>query len=93
MTNKDYYTAPSDEIFEDIKANATKIWQTYNNEHGYVDEKLNRIKNIQNIDDNAWYIVAMFDLVNIKKLMLIIKPETRVKLREVLIFGGYRDFI
>lgn len=49
----DYYKAPSQEVFEDIKKNAIKIWKTYDNEFGYVDEKVNRIKDIQNVSDNA----------------------------------------
>ena len=72
----DYYKAPSDEIFDDIKQNAIKIWQTYDNTYGYVDEKLNRIKDIQNINDNTWYIVAMFDPNNQVKLLSMVKPET-----------------
>ena len=77
MTKKfDYYKAPSDEIFEDIKKNAIKIWKTYDDEFGYQTEKLNRIKNLKNIEDNAWYIVAMFDGRNKSKLLSMVKPET-----------------
>jgi len=36
----DYYTAPSNEIFNDIKENAIKIWKTYDNTYGYQDENL-----------------------------------------------------
>lgn len=35
----DYYKTPPQEIFEDIKENAIKIWQTYDNTYGYQDEK------------------------------------------------------
>ena len=54
----DYYTAPPQEIFEDIKENARKIWQSYDDTYGYASEKIARI-DIENISDNAWYIVAM----------------------------------
>ena len=76
MKKFDYYTAPSQEVFDDIKKNAIKIWKLYDNTHGYVDEKLDRIKNIENIEDNAWFIVAMFDWVNQGKLINMVKPET-----------------
>ncbi len=33
--NFNYYDAPPQEIFDDIKENATKIWNTYSDEFGY----------------------------------------------------------
>lgn len=94
MTTEEYYIAPSDEIFEDIKASAIKLWKTFDNEYGYVDGKLERIKNIQNISDNAWYIVAMFDGNNqLKLLNMVQRADTKTKLREVLIFGGALNII
>jgi len=72
----DYYTAPSNEIFNDIKENAIKIWKTYDNTYGYQDEKLNRIKDIKNFKDNTWFIVGMFDTNNQAKLLSMVKPET-----------------
>lgn len=73
----DYYKTPKQSIFDDIKENSIKIWQTYNNTYGYVDKKLNIIKDIKNFKDNAWYIVAMFDSNNQAKLLNMVKPETR----------------
>ncbi len=80
----DYYTAPSQEIFEDIKKNAIKIWNTYGREGGYRDEKINRVKDIENIKDNAWYIVAMFDQFNQVKLLTMLEPESAEVLGEIL---------
>lgn len=59
-----FYTAPSDKIFNDVKASAIKIWKTYDDTYGYATEKIKRIENIQNIRDNACYIIAMFDTWN-----------------------------
>ena len=87
MKKFDYYIAPSQEVFNDIKENAIKLWQTYDNQFGYVDEKVNRIKDIKNISDNAWFIVAMFDHHNQAKLLTMVKPETAIKL-EMAIRGG-----
>lgn len=72
----DYYEAPPEEVFQDIKNNAIKIWQTYDNTYGYVDEKVKRIKPLQNIQDNAWTIVAMFDTQNQVKLLSMLSPAT-----------------
>lgn len=60
MNREEYYTAPSEEIFNDIKENAIKIWKTYDDTFGYVTKKLSRIENINNIED----MVAMFDHIN-----------------------------
>lgn len=72
-----YYDAPTDSIFQDIKENSIKLWQTYDNEYGYVDEKVNYIKDMQNIKDNGMTMVAMFDYLNIAKLLNMVTEETK----------------
>lgn len=84
MTQEEYYTAPSDEVFEDIKTNAIKLWQTYDDQYGYATDKVNRIKDIANVQDNAWYIVAMFDIENQVKLIGMVKPQTGLLITDVL---------
>jgi len=64
-----YYEAPSDEIFEEIKREAINIWKTYDDTYDYATGKINRIKDITNISDNAMFIVAMFDNSNRRKLL------------------------
>lgn len=71
----DYYQAPPQHIFDDIKTNAEKIWRTYDDTYGYATKKLQQI-DIKNTGDNAWYIVAMFDLPNQNKLLSMVEPET-----------------
>ena len=77
MTTEEYYTAPKQEVFEEIKSKAIEIWETYDNQFGYVDEKVNQIKDIKNIRDNTAYMVAMFDLDNQIKLLSKVNAETR----------------
>lgn len=84
MTQEEYYTAPDQEIFDDIKKCAIEVWQTMDNTYGYVDEKVDRIKDIENIKDNAWYMVAMFDQDNQRKLYALAKPETRLLLNKLI---------
>lgn len=84
MDENSYYIAPKDEVFEQIKAKATELWQTYDNTYGYVDEKVNRIKDIQNIRDNACYIVAMFDYPNQNKLLKMVDGEAKTWLLGLL---------
>ena len=87
LSMEEYYTAPSDDIFEDIKEHAIELWQTYDNEFGYVDEKLDRIKDLKNISDNWAYMIAMFDSNNKYKLLLSLKLEESRELVTRLIAG------
>lgn len=55
---------PSQEIYNEMKSIATQIWETYDNQYGYVTEKLNYINRIDNIQDNAMVFYRMFDNQN-----------------------------
>lgn len=91
MNSEEYYIAPSDEIFEDVKQAAIELWQTYDNTFGYVTEKLSRIQHIQNVRDNTAYIVSMFDWNNKNKLRMMVKREdTKAWLKKLYDFSlGY----
>ncbi len=80
----DYYTAPPDPIFEDIKVKATGIWSTYDDTYGYATEKISRIKPLKNIRDNALYMVAMFDGSNKQQLLDSLEEDSKVWLRPYL---------
>lgn len=83
----DYYKAPPDEIFEDIKAKAIKLWYIVdrdNDKYGYATGKINKIKDLENVQDNAWYMVNMFDPNNIKKLCMMVEDDTAEAIREML---------
>ena len=74
-----YYVAPSDEVFEDVKEQAIKLWHlvdTDNDKFGYATEKCDRIKDIGNIKDNFMYIWVMFDYNNIERLKDMVSKET-----------------
>lgn len=72
-----YYTAPPDSVFDDIKAGAIQVWKDYDDTYHYTTDKISRIKEIQNIRDNAWYIVAMFDQDNQMKLWSLLTDQTK----------------
>ena len=55
---------PTEEIFNEMKAIASKIWNTYDNTYGYVNEKLDRINSIENFQDNTMVFYRMFDHQN-----------------------------
>ena len=50
----DYYKAPSNKIFAEIKKEAIKIWKTYDNTYGYANSKIDRIKDLKNISGETW---------------------------------------
>lgn len=83
-----YYTPPSQEFFEEVKAKAIEIWNGYDDAYGYASEKTGRIEAMQNIQDNVMYIVAMFDHINQRKLADKLSPETRKAVRDRMIDGG-----
>lgn len=83
-----YYTPPTDEQFNELKEKVIEIWQEYDNKFGYVDEKVGRIKDMGNIQDNFMYIVAMFDSSNQRKLAGKLSKETREAVRARMIDGG-----
>ena len=83
-----YYTAPTNKAFNEVKEKAIEIWKTYDNKFGYVDEKVNRIKDIKNVEDNVMFIIALFDSNNIKLLALSLSKETRKAVSDRMVDGG-----
>lgn len=83
-----YYTAPSDEHFEEVKAKAIEIWKTYDDTYGYATEKVERIKDIRNVSDNFMFIIAMFDHNNQSKLASMLSPECKEEVNKRMIDGG-----
>jgi len=86
--SKLYYTPPTDEQFNEMRTQAIKIWKSYDDTHGYATGKIERIKDIQNVEDNFMYIVAMFDSSNQTKLAFSLSAKTRLAVRERMIDGG-----
>ncbi len=83
-----YYTAPSDECFDDMKKACTEVWNTMGNDGGYRDEKIGRIKDIGNIQDSFMYMLAMFDINNQRRVAGLLSEETKSAVRERMLAGG-----
>ena len=86
-----YYTPPTEKQFNEVKEKAIELWNTYDNSHGYVDEKVNRIKDLKNVGDNIMFIVAMFDSTNQSKLSGMLSEETREAIADRIRSGGTPD--
>lgn len=68
-------TAPSEEIFQEIKVKSCYIWQQYDNTYWYVTNKVEYIDSLKNIGSHAMAIVSMFDTKNQAKLLRILSDE------------------
>lgn len=75
LVDEDIMNTPSQEIFDEMKYVATQIWNGYDNSHGYVDEKLERINSFGNIEDNSMIFYRMFDSHNQEKFRSFSSPE------------------
>ena len=82
----------TEDSFQEVKEGAIQIWRTYDDTHGYATEKINRIKDLQNIQDNGMYIVAMFDMDNQRKLSGMLSSEAKKEIRDRLIAGGASEY-
>lgn len=81
---------PTQEVFDDIKQAATKVWSTYDDTYGYATEKLNRVDSIVNYADNWYTFIGMFDSRNQAKMMLELKrDDTVVFLLDQHVHYGY----
>lgn len=65
------HITPSEEIFNEMINIASLIWLQYDNEFGYVTEKLERINSITNYQDNVMIAYRMFDHVNQSKFIAL----------------------
>lgn len=74
MNKLDYYKAPSQEIFEDIKRGCLEIWDTYG--EPYATEKKELVNMFTNMGDNCLTMVAMFDVHNMKRLLRIVSEPS-----------------
>ena len=83
-----YYTAPSDEIFEEVKKASIEVWSEKDSHPSYIAEKVERIESMQNISDNFMSIVAMFDTRNIATLRHKLSSESKKAIYDRLLDGG-----
>ena len=91
-----YYTPPSDEVFEEVRAKAMILWtivDSDNDKFGYATGKIARIKDIENVQDNLMYIVAMFDIFNQQLLAEELSGEACREIRVRMIDGGQPEHL
>lgn len=89
MATINYDIAPPQQIFDEIKRESIKIWETYDNTYGYATEKISQIEPLTNIRDNYSFIVGMFDGMNQQKLLYRLSAEGYLWLAERLYNRGF----
>ena len=80
----EYYRAPSQEVFNDIKDMAITAWETLEEPKSYINGKINIIKDLENIGSNAWRIINMFHPTIRLYLYTISKKETKIMIGMLL---------
>lgn len=88
MTAELYYTPPTDEQFNELKEKAIELWSTMGDEPSYSQEKISRIKDLENVGDNFMYMVAMFDINNQYLLAQELDIQTRDEIKKRMLDGG-----
>jgi hypothetical protein len=77
----------SQEVFEDLKQAAIKVWNTYDNEFGYVDEKVDRVNSISNVGDDPMLIYRMFNHINQSRMVNTLELDESVTYLKEHIYG------
>ena len=86
-----YYTAPSEEIFNEVKKASIELWiERYPEETSpfYAKEKVAQIEPLQNIKDNMMSIVARFDPQNMAYLAGKLSEEASIAIGNRMVDGG-----
>lgn len=89
MDKELYYTAPSQEIFDEVRKEAINIWVDLNPRFHH--EKTDYLKKLENIRDNFMVIVAMFDCNNQRTLAIKISAEARKAISDRMRDAEYPD--
>lgn len=69
------HITPSEEIFNEMINIASLIWLQYDNEFGYVTDKLERINSLTNYEDNVMAVYRMFDHMNQSKFVALASKD------------------
>jgi hypothetical protein len=69
------HITPTEDVFNKMIDIATTIWLQYDDEFGYVTEKLDIINNIRNYEDNIMAAYRMFHPFNRQKFRALASED------------------
>ncbi len=93
MTTRLYYTAPRDQIFNEVKNACIETWKEVGSHPLYIKEKVDYVSQVNNISDNVMTIVALFDENNMQILAEKLGDEARQAIRARMVDGGHPSFL
>ena len=70
------HKTPSEEIFDEIRSAAIKVWSKYDDTHGYHSEKTDIVNRIKNYADDVMVCYRMLDMQNQAEMRDLLSDET-----------------
>jgi hypothetical protein len=89
METKIYYKPPKQEYFDDLKSACIRYFKTFDNDFGYVDEKIKTLESLENVGGNFMTMVKMIHPLAWEVITEIVTLETRVHISARLEDGGH----
>ena len=71
----------TDEIFNDVKNKIINVWNTYDNQFGYVDEKIETINSLPQEWDSVIRMFRMFHVLLRDEIIKTLNEETTTSLK------------
>lgn len=80
----------TDEVFNEVKTLVTKIWNTYDNRFGYVDEKMCVVNSLDKSWDSVIRMIKMFHYtIQMDIIFRVLKKDTIEVIKLELFDRGY----
>lgn len=89
MKTKIYYKPPAQKHFDDLKSACIRYFKTFDNDFGYVDEKIKTLESLENVGGNFMTMVKMFHPLAWEVIAELVTLETRVHISARLEDGGH----
>jgi hypothetical protein len=71
----------TDEIWSEVKTMVTKIWNTFDNEFGYVDEKMGVVNNLPQEWTSVIMMIRMFHFLVQRKIFENLSQESNESIK------------
>ena len=84
-----YTTPPKQKYFDELKLVCIRYWNTFDDTFGYATEKINEIKDLENVGSNFMTMVKMIHPLSWELLVTGLSKETRVHISLRLEAGGH----
>ena len=92
--NMTYNPILTDEIFGEVKNMATRIWETFDNQFGYVDEKMDIVNELPKEWTSVIQMIRMFHMVIQRKIYETLSQDANESIKLEMYDRGWsaQDF-